>query len=293
MLKKIFLSILVLASIFQVSAKAESFDPLDRMPILKDQPISLVDVPIAQRGIEYRKFLAASVRIDVEGAMGSGTIIYYDSNENTAYVASCGHLFTQGTLSAQEAKRKKIPCKIVAYYHNDVKLSSPKSYTGKVIFYSYIDGQDTSLMTFTPDWEPEYFPIAPADYTYKIGTKAHSVGSDAGSEAGHYSVELEGIQWGDLVTHYNSPRPGRSGGGLMDENLYIGTCWGTEYVNGSGRGFFTPLSAIHKYWSQQKDYVFLLNQKPGWTLARKISIIDRNKTQGKYTPDYILMPYNR
>lgn len=293
MFKKFIWSILTVL-MFNVAAVAGPayIDPLDRMPILEKIPagISLAEAPVEQRGIEFRKFLAASVKIGVNGASGSGTIVYYDSEKNLAYVASCGHMWNKGTMSVEEGRRKKVKCKVIAYYHNETKLSSPQTYDADVIFYSFIDGQDTSLVTFTPDWKPEYYPIAPVDYKYQFGTIAHSLGCDGGNEVAHYEVELLALQ-GDLVTRRNGPRPGRSGGGLMDDNgYYIGTCWGTQYRDGSGQGYFTPLSAIHRYWSQQAGYDFLLKQKPGGGLARKIPIIDRSGSQGKYDAEYILLP---
>jgi hypothetical protein len=272
-------------------------DPLDKMPILERLPSSRQvgqnEAPVEQRGPEFRKFLAASVKIGVSGASGSGTIVYYDQSKNLAYVASCGHLWTRGTMTAKQGRQRNLTCKIITWYHNDQKLPSPRTYNANVIFYSYIDGQDTSLVTFTPDWQPDYFPIAPVDYKYVPGRHAHSCGCDGGKECAHYDIEIIGLGGGDLVTTKNSPRPGRSGGGLMDDDgYYIGTCWGTQYRDGSGKGYFTPLSAIHHYWSQQQGYSWLLNQRPGGGVARQIPILDR-KGGGQYAPDYILLPGGR
>jgi hypothetical protein len=268
-----------------------AYDPLDHMPIMEPQPSGFAGMaPIEQRGPEFLNFLSASVKIGVNGASGSGTIIYYDSTKNIAYVASCGHMWNQGTMSVEEGNRRKMTCKVITWYHNEKKLKAPKSYDANVIFYSYIAGQDTSLVTFTPDWQPEYFPIASINYEYKVGQHAHSLGCDGGNEVAHYDIEMLGLGNGSLVTNQNSPRPGRSGGGLMDDNgYYIGTCWGTQYRDGSGKGFFTPLSAIHRYWSQQNGYQFLLNQKPGG-IARQIPIVNRNSSQTLYEPEYILIP---
>ena len=86
-----------------------------------------------------------------------------------------------------------------------------------------------------------------------------------------------GIEGADLVSEQNSPRPGRSGGGLMDDNgYYIGTCWGTQYRDGTGKGYFTPLSVIHKFWSKQAGYNFLLEQKQIIGNAKQIKINDRS-----------------
>ena len=268
--------------------------PLDKMPILEKLPeISLAATPIEQRGAEFRKFLSASVKISVNGSSGSGTIVYYDEIKNLAYIASCGHLWEKGTMSSEEGIQKKITCKVIVFYHNDEKLKSPKTYVATVIFYSYITNQDTSLLTFTPDWQPDYFPIAPINYQYKIGSNSHSLGCDSGGEVSHYNINIIGLN-GSLVTNRNSPRPGRSGGGLMDDDgYYIGTCWGTQYTDGSGNGYFTPLTAIHSYWNSQARYSFLLNQQPNGGLARKLRIVDRTGQQGEYKPEYILLPNGR
>ena len=291
MFKKIFLTLIFLFTLSSFSlCDTHEIDSLDRMPIIDKIPVGWAGAsPIEQRGVEFKKFLAASVKISVKGASGSGTIVYYDPVKNLAYVASCGHLWTEGTMSVEEGRQRHMTCKIIVWYHNEKKLSETKSYDANVIFYSYIRGQDTSLLTFTPDWVPNYFPIAPMDYKYVTGKHAHSCGCDSGSEVAHYDIEMIGLEV-DLVTNLNSPRPGRSGGGLMDdEGYYIGTCWGTQYRDGSGKGYFTPLAVIHKYWNQQSGYEFLLNQKLG-NMARKIPIKDRNGKKMIYPSDYILIP---
>lgn len=272
-----------------------TIDPLDNMPIMEKKPDTFAGaVPIEQRGPEFRKYLAASVKIGVNGASGSGTIVYYDQTKNLAYVASCGHMWSSGTMSVEQGKQRNLTCKVIVWYHNEKKLDAPRTYNANVVFYSYVSGADTSLVTFTPDWTPEYFPIAPVDYEYKAGKHAHSCGCDGGNEVAHYDIEMIGLGGGDLVTNRNSPRPGRSGGGLMDDDgYYIGTCWGTQYRDGSGKGYFTPLSAIHRYWNQQAGYAFLLNQKPGGAAARQIPIVNRNGSSQVFPPEYILLPGGR
>ena len=91
----------------------------------------------------------------------------------------------------------------------------------------------------------------------------------------------------NVITTENSPRPGRSGGGLMSEDYYVGICWGTTDLSGSGNGLFTPLKVVRE-----------LNEKNGYgwlndvsiSLARKLPIVDRNNPQGQYPPDYIPLP---
>lgn len=269
----------------------ERVHPLDNMPLIKGNPTPQYEssAPIEQRDEAYRKWLSPSVKISVSGASGSGTIVYYDSSSNTAYVATCGHLWNKGTMSAEEGKRRNLTCKIITWYQNEKKLESTKVYDAKVIFYSHVSGADTALVTFQPDWVPTYFPIAPKEYEYKKGTRVHSCGCDGGREVAHYDVEIIGIQGNDLVTFRNSPRPGRSGGGLMDDQYYIATCWGTEDYSGSGKGYFTPLSVIHRVFSQN-GYDFLLRIPPGGSAARELPVVDRNSSQGDYSKEYILLP---
>ena len=172
--------ILIFGLLFCVSSTTHGKN-IDNMPIVKpvplDKPVEkLYGAPLEQRGEEYRKYLSPSLKISVAGSAGSGTIVFYDKETNTAYVASCGHLWSPGGLNAEQAKNKKLKCKVVTWYHNDVKLKETKSYEAEVLFYSFVEGCDTSLISFKPDWEPKYFPIAPKEYLYKAGTFAHSVG---------------------------------------------------------------------------------------------------------------------
>jgi hypothetical protein len=310
MIKKLFLVLFIsLCSssliISQESIQMKQFverDPLDNMPILEKNKFGVVNpAPIPKRGPEYRRFLSPSVKISVGNASGSGTIVHYDSEKNLAYVATCGHLWEPGIMSVEQGKKAKKKCKIIVWYHNETKLDAPKTYDADVIFYSYLTGQDTGLVTFKPDWQPNYFPFGPSDYEYRSGQQAHSCGCDSGSEVAHYDVTMVQLQkfeieelrleTVDLVTEKNSPRPGRSGGGLMDdEGLYIGTCWGTQYRDGTGKGYFTPLPVIHRFWKQQKDYAFLLEKKTISGMAKQIPIKDRSGNS-RFGADYIIMPF--
>jgi hypothetical protein len=93
------------------------------------------------------------------------------------------------------------------------------------------------------------------------------------------------------VTQGNSPRPGRSGGGLIDNKGYIlGTCFATSDPNGTGVGMFTPATAVQAVFTKE-GYAFLLNQPlPG--LARRISILDHNNPNKQYNENYIILPNN-
>lgn len=281
--------ILALSLMFPSAANSYQRQGAVSMPVFDPVVGYHGSAPIEQRGAEFRKWLAPSVKIAVSGGSGSGTIVYYDSAKNIAYVATCGHLWDGGTMTAEEGLRRNMTCKIITWYNNDRKLAEPKTYVAKVIFYTHVSGSDTALVTFQPDWHPTYFPIAPVDYKYKEGSMAHSVGCDGGDEVAHYDIQIVGLYGRSLTTVKNSPRPGRSGGGLMDDKLYIATCVATSNVDGSGEGYFTPLSTIHQVWTSN-GYEFLLKMKPGGDMARNIRILDRNSRQKSYDKDYILVP---
>mgnify|MGYP003998647197 CR=1 FL=1 len=266
-----------------------------RMPLVQDgnpRTASLkTDQPLAQRGIEFRRFLSPSVKIRVSNASGSGTIVYYDKVTKEAYVASCGHLWS-GTRSSADLRSNPVSCEIVVWYHNNVKLKRPKVYKAQVLFWSNDRGYDSSLLKFKADWEPSYFPIAPKYHIIPENSHRHSTGCDNGSEVAHYDVVIDEFRGGDLITKYNSPRPGRSGGGLLDDaGYYIGTCWGSSNYNGSGIGYFTPLSAIHKMFNQN-GYGWLLDINP-FGSAREIRILDRSDFDRRFPKSYIPIPSGR
>jgi hypothetical protein len=264
--------------------------PID-MPLVQNDPFAYLAkgyMPIEQRNDQYSKWLSVGVKIVVSGASGSGTIIYYNEIDGYAYIQSCGHLW-DGNMSAQDGKNRMITCKIITWYHN-VKLDSPKTYSAEVLYYSNNKGRDCSLLRFKPDWTPEYFPIAPEDFEFLTNTRFHSVGCDAGSEVANYDVKyvgMRGDQWPDLVTTENSPRPGRSGGGLMSDHFYVAICWGTSAFDGGGNGFFTPLKTLREY-NKINGYGWL--NEVGYSLARQIPIIDRNNPQKQHPKDYIPLP---
>lgn len=244
--------------------------------------------PIEQRGIEVREWLAPGLKISVSGASGSGTIVYFDESTGWAYIASCGHLWN-GTKDAEEIKKSPVSAEVITWYHNEKKLESPKTYPAEVLFWSNNRGYDSSLLRFRPDWRPDYFPIASEDYKIQKGERLHSVGCDGGREIAHYDVRYVEHRGGDLITERNSPRPGRSGGGLMSpDGWYIGTCWGTSSYDGSGIGYFTPLSAIHQVFSRN-GYGWLLEVGQG-SMAQKIPIRDWQRPNRQFERDYIPTP---
>ena len=266
---------------------------IDRMPLVDDGLFALLangGAPVEQRGLEYRKWLAPGLKISVRDGSGSGTIVYYDHKTGWAWVQSCGHLWS-GNMSATDGKRRKVTCTVTTWYHNLNKLDSPREYPAEVLYYNNQSGEDISLLRFRPDWEPEFFPIAQDDYHFANNVRLHSVGCDGGREVAHYDVRYIGMRETDIVTTENSPRPGRSGGGLTsDDGYFVGVCWGTSDYSGSGNGFFTSLGVIREF--NEKNGFGWLNDV-GRSLAREIPIIDRNNPQREYPKDYIPLPGNR
>lgn len=237
-----------------------------------------------ERGPEFRKWLSPSVRI----GGGSGTMVYYDPFNNDMYVISAGHLFRQGRFRAN--RNTPVQVTIEVFYHNNKKLPEPKSYRGEVLCYTwggYTDIYDVSLMRFKPDWSnPWYLPIAPVDYKLEPNRWYHSIGCDGKSETAHYLVQfVMERSMGDvteLVTQYNAPRGGRSGGGVFtDDGLLIAIC----SRGGNNTGLWTSLMQIHRFLKEE-GYTAILN---GYSPALKIPIVDRNSPRND-RPTRVLMP---
>jgi hypothetical protein len=273
-------------SIFFVNKNTKLVEP---MPIVRDAPYTQLahgGFPKEERGIEVRKWLSAGVKISVRGASGSGTIVYFDSESGYAYVQSCGHLWS-GNMTAEEGEKRKLTCDVITWYHNEEKLAEPKKYPAEVLYYMNDRGKDCSLLRFKPDWFPKYFAISPKDFKFVKNKYLHSVGCDGGREIAHYRIRVLGESGPDVITTENSPRPGRSGGGLMTEDYFVGICWGTTDIQGNGNGLFTPLKVLRKL-NEENGYGWLNDVGLNW--ARQIPILDRNNPQGDYNPDYIPLP---
>lgn len=278
-----------------------NYEVIDRMPLVHDDPYKAMASnapPVPERGKDVQKWIEPGVKIRVSNAMGSGTIVYYDKSKNLAYVQSCGHLW-DGNMSAKEGENRRTTCKVEVFYKNGKKLDKPQSYPANVLWYSNNKNgggkhlcQDVSLSTFQPDFEPKFFPVGPETTKLQQGEKLHSIGCDSGSEVANYNVRVigeRGNPWPDLVTTENSPRPGRSGGGLINEDgHYVGICWGTSEYSGTGNGFFTPLKTL-RHFNKINGFDWL-NNVSNVSLARQIPIVDRNNEQGKYLDNYIPMP---
>jgi hypothetical protein len=201
--------------------------------------------PLERRDASVYRYLTNSYRIENSqgnaSIFGSGTLCWYDSKTNTGYIISCGHLFNGG--------EKQVG--IDVYYKNKVKLARPQRFIADVICYS--KKEDISFLKFKPDWIPEeYFPIAPISMSPTSGSFI-SAGCDNAREVAAYDVTVVGLDGDNLITRNNSPRHGRSGGGLITpDGKYVGICWGSsDPYNGTGTGIFVPLFRIHRYAKSQ------------------------------------------
>jgi len=286
--------LIFLMALMPISLKAEEQAPL---PVNWQDTKPVIDIPFfktnlkpgwEERDVKYRRWLACSVRVTAyNGGGGSGTICYYDATNNWAYVISCGHLFPRGYKSAEAYKKNPGVKKIMTWYHNDKKLSEPKSYKAEVLCHTWDGIYDVSLMRFKPDWKPWTCKIAPKDFKLVKGQYYHSCGCDGLREVAHYSVKFEqernakGVT--EVLTTQNSPRGGRSGGGVFsDDHQLLFIC----SRGGSGWGYWSSLLQIHKFLNAE-GFKFVLDG----SLARKVPIKDRQNPDKKYSEDFIPLPF--
>lgn len=253
-------------------------------PILEDASQVNIFVPEEQRDEKYTRFLCVSVRVSVQGSAGSGTICHFDPESGWAYVVSCGHLWEGNKNYDPEAPEK---AKITTWYKNSTKLQSPRSYDAEALFWSNKRGRDVSLLRFKPDWNPECSHFA-EEFKAEKGLVLNSMGCDGGKEVARYEVLFLEMNGQDLIAEKNSPRPGRSGGGLLTEDgEIVGVCWGSSDIStGNGIGYFTPLEAIKKVFEENKH---------SWLICTKheleiIPIMDWDNPARTYDKRYVPIP---
>jgi hypothetical protein len=230
--------------------------------------------PNEDRDFKYVDFLSQSLKISSNGASGSGTIIYYDKKTNYSYVISCGHLWN-GDKNFNDNNKPK--AKVITWYKNKLKLDKPESFDAEVLFWSNKRGFDVSCLRFKPNWTPQYINMADPSYKFKNNLVLNSLGCDGGREVARYEVFYQKTNNVDIITSKNSPRPGRSGGGLItNEGLFVGICWGTsDTVSGNGIGYFTPLSSAYDVF-EKNSHIWVLKSSQVLNY-QKIPIYDWNK----------------
>lgn len=277
------ISSIVLALAMTFPGRAFSYEK----PILLDSsPATLsVSAPEEQRDPKFADLLSVSLKINVSGASGSGTICHYDKSSGFAHVISCGHLWS-GNMEYKPGRTPVQTARVTVWYKNSRKLETPESFPAEVLFWSNDRGFDVSLLKFKPDWEPKFVHI---DEHSRLtpGMSLNSMGCDGGREVARYEVVFERWSSVDIITVKNSPRPGRSGGGLIDDRgSFVGVCWGTSDVSsGRGIGYFTPVSSIRKVFDRNDH---------GWLLEvlefEYMPIVDWDQPGRTYGKDFIPIP---
>jgi len=256
------------------------------LPVYRESVPLNICVLSEQRDDKFHDLLRVSVKILVSGNAGSGTICHYDESTGWAYVVSCGHLWSGNKKYSPSTIGK---AKIIAWYHEEQRLDNPQHYDSEVLFWSNDRGRDVSLLRFKPDWPCSYAPIS-VDRPVAVGSRLNSMGCDGGNEVARYEVVVQSSGGEDLTTKLNSPRPGRSGGGLItDDGIVVGVCWGTSDISsGDGTGFFTPAKAIRDVFEANGHSWLLAVIWP----ASSIPVVDHQSPDKKYSRHYIPIPLN-
>ncbi len=209
----------------------------------KQSEVYYIKTPTELRDKSVYRWLSGSFRIENRfstggNTFGSGTLCHYDRKTNTGYIITCGHLF-----KSYEDKTFIDVC-----YKNKIKLSTPTRFKVEIIDYNELE--DIAFLKFKPDWVPnECFPIASLNTKINVNDYLWSPGCDMGCEVAIYKVKVILVSDLFLFTKENSPRYGRSGGGLItNDGLCVGICVrSTDPMNGNGLGSFVSLSRIHLY----------------------------------------------
>jgi len=211
----------------------------------------------------------------------SGTIVYYDARQATAYTLACAHCYRIN-------ERPK-----VRTYFVDGKREI-REFPGTIVAINA--DEDLAVITFHPDFVPNWIPIGPKDCQYyrpteaPVGRRVVVTGRDAGlpdkdrRPAAYEAFIREDDNDRYLESRQSQSRGGRSGGGVMTTNCQwlIGVNHGrTSTKEGVGHGMWVPLHRIHKFL-EDNDLEWLGEVSE---LYRKIPIV--NKTNKKYPDGYI------
>jgi hypothetical protein len=284
----IFICTIALSSYFNFLNASDIEFPIYREGISHSAYYNSNLAPIEDRDERFIEFLSQSVKINSNGSSGSGTIIYYDYSTKYAYVISCGHLWKNNKFFDEKENHPK--AKIVTWYKNSKKLENFETYEAEILFWSNDRGYDVSCLKFKPDWIPNYISVSDIKYEFTKNLKLNSLGCDGGKEVARYEVEFRSMNPPDIITSLNSPRPGRSGGGLItNTGLFVGICWGTsDTTSGNGIGYFTPMNSIYHVFDKNK-HRWILESSQG-TPVQKIPIYDWNDYNKTYDKNFIPIP---
>lgn len=193
---------------------------------------------------------AASVQIQTRSCVGSGTIVktFKENDYYVSYIISAAH------LTDIIGRHNYI---VVDFYYLD-QTKFKKSYIGNLVWLHLNNrGIDYSIIEVVTIEKPIAVKIS-ENCSFTIGEKLTSIGFDnKASEANVYSVRYLSDRKDDIFTIFDTPRPGRSGGGLFFNNKLVGVCWG--YMVKSNLGLFTSLEALRESISNS-PYKFILER---------------------------------
>lgn len=231
-------------------------------------------------------FLAPA--IGTEGSYScSGTIVYYDEPNATAYILGCAHCY----------RGKSEKPTIITYFVNGKR--EIREFKGKVIAIN--QSEDLAVLTFQPDFIPDWVPIGPADLNYfkptqsPVGRRIIVTGRDAGlADRDRRPAAYESFIRKDNDDFYlesiqSQSRGGRSGGGVITVNRQwlIGVNHGrASTVDGIGHGLWAPLYRIHRFLKENDlDWLITVGDVPSYL---PIVGIDQRHTPNRYVPRPVL-----
>lgn len=227
--------------------------------------------PLADRVAGAATYMEPTCQVVYKGMWGSGTVIRSDAIGGDVWVLSCGHIFTgvSGRMSAKECARVEPRCDLTFFYRGGVRLAKPERRPGTLVFY-HCDGMDDVSLIRSSAFGGGFRSVglAPPGYRLARGTRLHSPGCDGGGEVADYrSVYWRGLRdaggQAGYVTVENSPRPGRSGGGLMTREPYlVGVCCRTSEIGGRGLGYFMTLDQVRSAL-RSEGFGWLAGPPPG------------------------------
>jgi len=183
--------------------------------------------------------MQASVRVN-HPESSSGTVIHVAAlgdGRYTAYVLSTGHM------------GKRTEPSVEFFYLDGKKLAKPQTAQGRIVFLvenGVSQGVDFCVIEVDAKGKPAAVPIAKKDVGK--GVTCLSIGCDMGSLPTAYQCKVVKVKKHQYALERDTPRPGRSGGGLFHDGKLVGVCWGC-YQSGNGQGLtgmFTRASTIRR-----------------------------------------------
>ncbi len=187
------------------------------------------------------KLLSSSVRLKVEDAegfgYGTGTIV--DTMEDSALVATCGHLF--------RSSQGKGRITVEVFAHTPQGLVVVEQLAGELI--SFDDQRDVGLVGIRPTRPVAVSRVAPRP-ALRENDRVWSVGCSRGDNPTIDRTRVTSVQH-NHVNAANRPVEGRSGGGLFDEQgQLVGICTGAYQE--TDEGLYADLASLHAELDRNK-----------------------------------------